>query len=144
VKRLPERIPPIGRVLVPEEKERLFRVAASNPAWLTAYAAALIAVNTTVRGCELRALKWTDVDLLERTVTVSGSKTDAGLRRIPLNDGGMLGFRLLRDRSAKLGAEASGNYVFPACEHGLVDPNRPQRSWRSAWKSLTKAAALKG
>ena len=125
-------------------KERLFRVAASNPAWLTAYAAALIAVNTTLRGCELKGLKWTDVDLLERTVRISDSKTDAGLRRIPLNDGAMLGFRLLRDRSAKLGACDGGNYVFPACEHGLVDPNRPQRSWRSAWRSLTDVAGLKG
>jgi len=144
VRRLPERTPQIGRVLTPEEKARLFTVAGSNAAWLTAYAAAMIAVNTTLRGCELRALRWSDVELFERTVTVPGSKTDAGLRRIPLNDAAMVGFRLLRDRSIKLGGAEDNNYVFPACEHGHLDRSCPQRSWRSAWRSLTAAAGLEG
>lgn len=144
VSRLPERTPPIGRVLTPEEKERLFKVAESNPGWLTAYAAALIAVSTTLRGCELRALRWPDIDLFERTVTVPGSKTDAGMRRIPLNEAAMVGFRLLRDRFIKLGGDSGNSYVFPACEHGHLDWSRPQRSWRSAWRSLTAAAGLGG
>jgi integrase len=86
VRRLPEHAPPVGRVLVPAEKDRLFLTAASNPSWLAAYCAAVIAVNTTLRACELRSLRWSDVDFLDRKVTVRGSKTDAGLRRIPLNE----------------------------------------------------------
>src|SRR5215469_7839286 len=31
---------------------------------------------------------------------------------------------------------------FPACENGKIDPTRPQKSWRSAWRSLRKAAGL--
>jgi integrase len=34
--------------------------------------------------------------------------------------------------------------VFPACENGHIDRTRPQKSWRSAWRSLTSAAGLKG
>jgi integrase len=34
--------------------------------------------------------------------------------------------------------------VFPACENGLIDPTKPMRGWRSAWRSLAKAAGLKG
>ena len=34
--------------------------------------------------------------------------------------------------------------VFPACEHGHLDWSHPQRSWRSAWRSLTAAAGLEG
>ena len=144
VKRLSERTPPIGRVLTPEEKDRLFRVAASNTAWLTAYAAALIAVNTTLRGCELRSVRWPDVDMFERTVTVPDSKTDAGLRRIPLNKDAMVGFRLLWNRCLKLGGDTGDSHVFPACEHGHIDWSRSQRSWRSTWRSLTAAAGFKG
>jgi integrase len=56
----------------------------------------------------------------------------------------MFGFRLLRDRSLKLGGDDSNNYVFPACENGHLDWSCSQRSWRSAWRSLTAAAELKG
>ena len=30
------------------------------------------------------------------------------------------------------------NFVFPACENGHIDPERYQRSWRTAWRSLTR------
>jgi len=43
-----------------------------------------------------------------------------------------------------LGYARPENYVFPACENGSIDPTRPQKSWRSAWRSLTRAAGLKG
>ena len=34
--------------------------------------------------------------------------------------------------------------MFPSYEHGHIDPSRHQQSWRSAWRSLTRAAGLKG
>jgi integrase len=30
-------------------------------------------------------------------------------------------------------------YVFPACENGRIDPTRPQTTWRTAWRRLTRA-----
>ncbi len=142
VRRLPERVPPPQRVLTREQKATLFGVAASNPNWTTAFAAALIAASTTMRGCDLRGLRWLDVDLVDRTVSIPDSKTEAGVRRIPLNDDAFRGFNLLRDRAEKLNVVDATNYVFPACEHGHIDPTKPQKSWRSAWRSLTKAAGL--
>ena len=38
-----------------------------------------------MRGCEIKQLKWRDVDLMERTLTIRKSKTEAGERVIPLN-----------------------------------------------------------
>jgi integrase len=38
------------------------------------------------------------------------------------------------------GAEPE-HYVFP---FGGIDPTRPMRSWRTAWRSLRKAAGLEG
>jgi integrase len=34
--------------------------------------------------------------------------------------------------------------VFPSCENGHIDRTRSQKSWRTAWRALTKAARLKG
>ena len=144
VNRLPERAMPIARVLTVEEKARLFGVAARNPDWMVAYTAALIAVSTTTRACDLRALRWSDVDLFERTVSVPDSKSDAGIRRIPLNDDAFASFRILHDRAIKLGIADPTSCVFPACEHRRIDPTTPQKSWRTAWRSLTKKAGLKG
>jgi integrase len=41
-----------------------------------------LCLNTTARGCELKGLQWSDVDLFERTLTVRKSKTAAGVRAI--------------------------------------------------------------
>jgi integrase len=142
--RLREHQKPIARVLTPEQKTRLFRVAAREPRWTVAYSAALIAANTASRGADLRSFRWSDVDLLAREASVPSSKTAAGMRRIPLNDDAFFGFRLMYDRAVKLDAARPDSFVFLACENAHFDPQRPQTSWRTAWRSLTKAADLKG
>jgi hypothetical protein len=53
LKALPERRD-IGRALAPEEKLRLIHVAKSKPEWDNARLAMMLALNTTMRGCELR------------------------------------------------------------------------------------------
>src|SRR5713101_2552704 len=60
----------VGRALTHDEKLRLLKVAASKPEWQNARLAALLAFNTTMRACEIRGLRWRDVDLMERTLTV--------------------------------------------------------------------------
>lgn len=110
----------------------------------TAYAAALIAASTTARGADLRGLRWSDIDLLEEVMTISDSKSEAGKRRVPLNRDAMLGFRILLDRARKLGVFGSELYVFPGCEHSRIDASRPQKTWRTSWRNLTRAAGLRG
>jgi integrase len=56
----------------------------------------------------------------------------------------MLGFRLLLERANVFGIAGPEFYVFPACEHSHIDGTRPQKTWRTAWRSLTRAAGLKG
>ncbi len=55
--------PKEARVLFPEEKAKLIETAASKVAWQVAYCAAVLALNTTMRGCELKGLHWKNVDL---------------------------------------------------------------------------------
>jgi len=61
------------------------KTAAANPEWQVARLAMTLALNTTMRGCELKGLCWRDVEFMERTLTVYYSKTQAGERVIPLN-----------------------------------------------------------
>ena len=131
----------IGRVLTLEQKLHLFRTAASKPEWDAAYCAAVIAVNTTCRKVELLTARWADVDLFARSLSVHRSKTEAGHRLIPLNDEAMAGFARLRRRADMLKGGAPEHFVFPACERSNFDFGRHQKSLRTAWRSLVKAAA---
>lgn len=145
VTRLPEGgNKPVARVLQLQEKKTLFEVAKSKHNWTTAYAAALIAASTTARGADLRGLHWSDVDLFEGVMTIPDSKTEAGKRRVPLNSDAIHGFRLLADRATRLGIDGPECFTFPSCENSRIDATRPQKSWRTAWRNLTRAAGLKG
>ncbi len=44
----------IGRALTEEDKQRLLKTAVTKREWETAYLAAILCLNTTARGCELK------------------------------------------------------------------------------------------
>jgi integrase len=127
-----------------DEKLRLLRLASSTPGWRNARIAALLALNTTMRAYEIRGLRWRDVDLIERILTVrrGTTKTGAGERITPLKQGAWAVVLELRDRAKLLlGAEPQPDwFVFPHAE-GLVkpDPSKPMTGWWTAWRNLTRA-----
>jgi integrase len=145
VEMLPEH-PKEARVLTPEEKEILLQTARLKPEWMIAKCAAVLALNTTMRGCELKGLRLMNIDLFQRVLNIKrhSTKTDAGARVIPLNRDAVLSLSELIDRLDKLGVNKPVHYLFPACENGHIDPTRPTKGWRTAWRSLTKKAGLKG
>ena len=134
--KIPER-KDIARAPAPDEKLRLLRIAASRPEWQIAYLASVLAFNTTMRGCELKQLRWRDVDLMDRTLTIQRSKTTAGERIIPLNFDAYSAVLRLRERAKSLfgSSRAPDWYVFPHSEGA----SKPMSSWRSAWWKITKA-----
>jgi integrase len=129
----------IGRAMSHEEKLRLLSLAARRGEWQVLRCAVVLALNTTMRGCELKGLRWRDVNLIDRMLTVWRSKTDAGERVIPLNDHAMVAILELYKRAEAIGASDFAHYVFPACENDRIDPTRPQATWRTAWRKLTRA-----
>jgi len=161
IKPLPERHD-VGRVLKHGEKVKLLKTAARKPAWQLARLAATLALCTTMLAGEIRGLQWRDVDLIERTIVIRRSKTEAGERVIPINGDAWEAILELRERSKLLfGSEPDPIwYVFPHGEgQGPVaqpknrpgprvsvtpDPTKPMSTWRTAWRSLTKAAGLPG
>jgi integrase len=141
VRGLPERQEAVGRALPADLKRKLFETAASRPEWLVIQCAAVLAVSTTCRSVEIRNLRWQDVDLFSRIAIIRRSKTAAGHRTIPLNADAMAAFARLLERARAIGSSAPEHYVFPTCENFVIDPARPQKSWRSAWGTLVQAAA---
>ena len=149
----------IGRALTFEERTRLFHVARQKPEWETACWAATVAVSTTARGCELRALRWRNVDFINRILEIPKSKTDAGVRLVPLTEEAYEALMKLRRRAETLGPVEPSHFVFAAfrsrfrfdnrkgvrggapeeMEVSGFDPTRPMRSWRTAWRTLTRA-----
>jgi integrase len=151
ISRLPERRD-VGRALAPDEKARLLRIAAARPEWETARLAIMLALNTTMRGCELRGLRWRDVDFIERTLMIRRSKTEAGARVIPLNADAWATILESRERIKLFyGVEPQPDwYVFPSGEGQgprigtnkttvRPDPTKPMSTWRTSWRSLTRA-----
>ncbi len=148
----------VGQALTHGEKVRLLRKASERPEWETAYWAAILTLNTTMRGCELRGLRWLDIDLIERILIIPKSKTPAGERVIPLTEEAYLILLKLRKRAEMFGPVEPSHYVFAAMRprgrfHGNkivemritdFDPTRSVKSWRTAWRTLTKKAGLSG
>jgi integrase len=141
VKLFPKHSRQIGKVLTAEQKGLLFQTASCKPAWLVVHCAATLAVSTTCRSIELKHLRWGDVDLFNRVMSVKRSKTEAGCRTIPLNSDAVAAFVRLKERAQLHEAGEPDHFVFPACENERVDAARPQKTWRSAWRSLVKETA---
>jgi integrase len=148
----------IGRAITEAEKQRLLKTAVIRPEWETAYLAAILCLNTTARGCELKGLQWCDVDLFARTLTIRHSKTAAGERVVPLTDVAISALASLRRRAEGFGKVEQSHYIFAAFVPKFTfsgkkvigynvtkfDPTRHMKSWRAAWRTLTKRAGLPG
>jgi integrase len=148
----------IGRAITEEEKQRLLKTAVMRPEWETAYLAAILCLNTTARGCELKGLQWCDVDLFNRTLTIRKSKTAAGERMVPLTDVALSALARLRRRAEGFGTVEPSHSVFAAfvpkfrfdgkrvVDYNVTgfDPTQQMKSWRTAWRTLTKKAGLPG
>jgi integrase len=78
-----------GCALSSDERHRLLRACQeSQGRWLLP--AVTLALNTCMRTCEIRLLKWRQIDFDQRVLIVGKSKTRYGSgRRIPLNDDAM-------------------------------------------------------
>jgi len=137
----------IGKALKPEEETRLLAACESN---LLLHTVVSVALNTALRKNEIRTLRWGQIDLFERTLTVGLTKTEGGSGRIvPLNS---IAYAALV-RWAGLFPEAKQeDYVFPASENARLDckkpnlskvnPSLPIKSWRTAWRRALTDAGL--
>lgn len=94
----------------------------------------LLSLNSGMRRGELFNLKWPDVDLKNKQVTISGETAKSGkTRHIPLNQEAL---ETLTRWKPKKKEEATG-YVFPGKEGQRLD------NVSTSWQNITKKAKLK-
>lgn len=142
--------PKVGCALSPEDEERLFSVASSNPRWKVAYLCSVLTANTTAGPGEIRHLRIRDVDMHAKPQpkihVVEGVKNEYRVRDIPLNERAASAARELLTRAREIGAIAPDHYLLPHRapngEKGF-DPTRPISTWRGAWNKLCAAAGLR-
>ena len=137
----------IGKALTQEEESKLLAACEANALLHTVVS---LALNTALRKNEIRMLRWSQVDLFERTLTVGRTKTEGGSGRVvPLNS---VAYAALARWAGRLPEAKQENYVFPACEDARldcknpnmsnIDPSLPIKSWRTAWRRALKDAGL--
>lgn len=138
IKSLPVR-KDLGRCLSSDDEQKLLTECAKADS--AAYTAVVVSLNTAMRKDEIRKLRWNQIDLFEGVLTVGKSKTDAGTgRMIPLNPAAV---RALADWASGFPGRQPEHYVFPWCEARQVEPLRPTKGWRTAWRNACKRAGLK-
>lgn len=138
-----------GRIINEQEKQRLLRIASTNPDWEAAYLFAVISSNTGIgpKECATLKLSSSSIDLEGRRLFVQpeGAKNIHRIRKITLNEEALRGATLAVNRARRLGAFESWHYVFPLrIKRNLFDPTRHQTSFKTAWKKMTVAAKLGG
>jgi integrase len=137
----------IGKAMTEEQETELLAACESNLLLRTVVS---LALNTALRKNEIRTLRWQQIDLLARILTVGRTKTEGGSgRTIPLNT---VAYAALVRWASRFPEAKPEDYVFPACEAAgierehpdteRIDPSRPIKSWRSAWRRALKDAGL--
>jgi integrase len=137
----------IGKAMTDEQEEGLLAACESN---LLLGTVVTLALNTALRKNEIRTLRWKQIDLIQRTLTVGRTKTEGGSGRvIPLNS---VAYAAAVRWASRFPEAKPDDYVFPACEHARLDcpkpnasktdPSSPIKSWRTAWRRALKDSAL--
>jgi integrase len=137
----------IGKAMTEEQETGLLAVCESNP---LLRAVVSLALNTALRKNEIRTLRWSQIDLMQRTLTVGRTKTEGGSGRvIPLNS---VAYAAVVGWVSRFPEARAEDYVFPSCEAAgierehpdveRIDASRPIKSWRSAWRRAREAAGL--
>jgi integrase len=137
----------IGKALTPEQESELLAAAEEN---LLLHTVTTLALNTALRKNEIRTLRWAQIDLFKRILTVGSSKTEGSSGRdVPLN---IPAFNSLVRWAARFPEAKPSEYLFPACENARldckhpntanIDPSRPIKSWRTAWRQTLKDTKL--
>jgi len=117
----------IERWLTPEEEKRLLRVSAP---WLREII--IFAIHTGLRQSEIVDLKWSQIDLERRTMTIFEQK-NRGIDTLPLNE---TIIRLLSERYRQCSSEF--DHVFPSANKTRIDNMNLVR----AFKRVTKKAEV--
>jgi integrase len=143
----------IGQALSLDEANKLLEAAVKSRS-RSLFPALMVYLHTGVRATEGR-VRWKQVDIDKRTLTVGRSKTRGGDGRvIPLNDEAM---EILVEWRSRFEDPKPEHYVFPSERYGFkgnnshltgevtvydTDSTKPMGTWKTAWTACRKAAGV--
>jgi integrase len=140
-----------GRALTEAEEGALLEACVKSRSRLL-YPFVVVALNTGMRYSEIRLLRWQQIDLVGRVITVGASKTDAGNgRKVPLNEGA---FRAMVAWAQVFPDRKPDHYVFPSERYGIATnsrtpcvysstPMKPTTSVQEAWQRAKKRCSVR-
>jgi integrase len=137
------------KVMSPEEEDRLFRIASTQPNWSVAYWVTSLSNNTSATGCEIRKLQLRHIHLdakppyIEVPQDVKNEYRAA--RTIPLNERAQIQMWRILARAKNLGAIRPDHYLFPfRVKTNTYDVDKPASQYfiRQAFNGMRAAADL--
>jgi integrase len=144
----------VGKALSPDEETRLLAACKASSS-RSLYPAVLLSLHSALRNSELRLLRWRQVDLINATVQVGKSKTQAGEGRVvPLSRDAL---NVLRGWAAQFPALQPSHYVFPSERYHLNTakgeyggkaevyrtlPDQPIQTFNTSWVTAKKVAGV--
>jgi len=142
VKKLEER-KDVGRAISPAEQGKLLDVAATLRSPVVRTAIPLLML-TGLRSGEALSLRWRQVNLFDRTITVGRAKTSSGTGRvIPMNDDLA---QLLASHLAwfveRFGEPRPEHCVFPFGSPQPTEPGKPVTDISSGWDLVRSLAGV--
>lgn len=135
-----------GRIFKAEELQRILTTADRRKSHIK-YAIRLF-LETGMRHKELRTIRLGNINLKQKMLSIprDSTKSDSGVRVIPLTDEACAALQQLITRAYKLGASTDAHYLLPLrrLERGVMrhDPTAPQEPLNDAWHDLKKAAGV--
>jgi len=106
----------VGRAITIEQRDKLLAVAASKREWRVAYLCAQLALNTGMRGGEIKQLRLGDIISEGPAIRIrrEGTKTAAGARDVPLNNEAAQAVCNLIAYANLCGSRKAEHYLIPA------------------------------
>jgi integrase len=135
----------LGRCISTAEESALLNEC-RNSRSRSLYIAVVIALQACLRYSEIRQLRWQQIDIGRRAITVGKSKTEAGEGRvIPMS-------RFLCETltiwAARFPGRKLNHFVFPSEKYGqggkvyAIEVTRPIGTFKYAWKDARKRAGV--
>ena len=132
---LPEEAWKSPKTFTMHEQTVIFETAAADPNLELAEIVFTITRNTTASGCELRGLRFCNLEMNARPPRIhippDSVKNHVRPRTIPLNQGAEGAVQKAIDRAHRLGCHRPEHYLFPLrVNRKLWNPNKPaSKSW---------------
>jgi integrase len=147
--------PTVGQAMEPAAETKLFEIASTEPRWKVAYLCSILTATTTAGPSEISHLHINDIVLGASSSAPFGTmrirdglKNGHRERVVPFNTSSQWAAGQLLKRYYKIlhrmhVASNDEHYLLPGrTRSSPYNPRKPMGSWKKAWRSLRKKAAM--